>query len=133
MDAIYAYYFNRLLQRAEKIDLLFNSGSDGVRTGEMSRYLYQVFYSRRIEVIRPGLEVVARETPALVVPHTPETDRKLSRYSLNSKEDRYLSPSAINTYIDCSLKFYLRYVAGIGEADEVLEEIDAAGFGSVVH
>ena len=29
MDAIYAYYFNRLLQRAEKIDLLFNSGSGG--------------------------------------------------------------------------------------------------------
>lgn len=133
MDAIYAYYFNRLLQRAEKVDLLFNSGSDGVRTGEMSRYLYQVFYSRGIEVIRPGLEVVARETPALVVPHTPETDRKLARYSLNNKDDRYLSPSAINTYIDCSLKFYLRYVAGIGEADEVLEEIDAAGFGTVVH
>jgi ATP-dependent helicase/DNAse subunit B len=39
----------------------------------------------------------------------------------------------VNTYIDCSLKFYLRYIAGIGEADEISEEIDAAGFGTVVH
>ncbi|MEN8203375.1 MAG: PD-(D/E)XK nuclease family protein [Bacteroidota bacterium] len=133
MDAIYAYYFKRLLQRAEKIDLLYNSGSEGIRTGEMSRYLYQLMYSKGIRVIRPGLEVMARETPALEVRHTPEIVDKLSRYSYDNEDGPYLSPSAINTYIDCSLKFYLRYLAGIGEADEVTEEIDAAGFGTVVH
>jgi len=133
MDAIYAYYFKRLLQRAEKIDLLFNSGSEGIRTGEMSRYLYQLMYSKGIELIRPGLEVMARETHPLIIAHTPETSAKLSRYNFDDEEGSYLSPSAINTYIDCSLKFYLRYIAGIGEADEVAEEIDAAGFGTVVH
>ncbi|MEA3461711.1 MAG: PD-(D/E)XK nuclease family protein, partial [Bacteroidota bacterium] len=133
MDAIYAYYFYRLLQRAERIDLLFNSASGGMRTGEMSRYLYQLIYSRGIEIIRPGLEVRAREIPPLVIPHTGEADLKLERYWTDGEEGRYLSPSAVNTYIDCSLKFYLRYIAGIGEADEIHEEIDAAGFGTVVH
>jgi len=133
MDAIYAYYFKRLLQRAEKIDLLYNGGSEGIRTGEMSRYLYQLMYSKGIQVIRPGLEVMARETPALVIRHTPEIDEKLSRYRFESEDGAYLSPSAINTYIDCSLRFYLRYLAGIGEVEEVLEDIDAAGFGTVVH
>ncbi len=133
MDAIYAYYFNRLLQRADKIDLLYNSGSEGVRTGEMSRYLYQLIYNRRIPVTRPGMEVMARETPPLVISHSPEIDHKLKKYTLKREEEKYLSPSAINTYIDCSLKFYLRYLAGIGEPDEVQEEIDAAGFGTVVH
>jgi hypothetical protein len=133
MDAIYAYYFKRLLQRAEKIDLLYNSGSEGVRTGEKSRYLYQLIYSKGIPVIRPGLEVMARETPPLVIRHTPEISEILSRYSFEDEDGPYLSPSAINTYIDCSLKFYLRYLAGIGEVDEVTEEIDAAGFGTVVH
>ena len=133
MDAIYAYYFNRLLQRAEKIDLLYNSGSEGVRTGEMSRYLYQVIYERGTEVIRPGMEVMARETPPLVIPHTPDIDRNLEKYMVNGEEEKYLSPSAINTYIDCSLKFYLRYLAGIGEPNEVREDIDAAAFGTVVH
>jgi CRISPR/Cas system-associated exonuclease Cas4 (RecB family) len=132
-DAIYAYYFQRLLQRAEKVDLLFCSASEGVRTGEMSRYLYQLMYRLNIPIIRPGLEVVAREAPPIVIEHSAEVERKLARYLANDEMQKYLSPSAINTYIDCSLKFYLRYLAGIGEPDEVLEEIDAAGFGTVVH
>ena len=133
MDAIYAYYFNRLLQRAEKIDLLFNSTSEGVRTGEMSRYLHQLIYNRGINVIRPGMEVMARETAAVVVQHTSDVDQKLRIYAVDDANGKYLSPSAINTYIDCSLKFYLRYLAGIKEPDEIQEEIDAAGFGTVVH
>jgi hypothetical protein len=133
MDAIYAYYFYRLLQRAEKVDLLFNSGSEGMRTGEMSRYLYQLIYSQELTVIRPGLEVQAREIQPIVVLHTGESDRKLERYLSDMEGERFLSPSALNTYIDCSLKFYLRYIAGIGEPDEIREEIDAAGFGTVVH
>jgi CRISPR/Cas system-associated exonuclease Cas4 (RecB family) len=133
MDAIYAYYFYRLLQRAERVDLLFNGGTEGMRTGEMSRYLHQLIFSRKLELIRPGLEVRAREVEPLVIPHTRLADLKLERYRTDGEEGRYLSPSAVNTYIDCSLKFYLKYIAGIGEPDEISEDIDAAGFGSVVH
>ena len=133
MDAIYAYYFYRLLQRAEKVDLLFNGGSDGLRTGEMSRYLHQLKFAEKLEVKRPGLEVRAREVPVLKVQHTGDTAEKLKRYIDDGEEGKYLSPSAVNTYIDCSLKYYLRYIAGIGEPDEVMEDIDASGFGTVVH
>ena len=133
MDAIYAYYFYRLMQRAEKVDLLYNSGTEGVKSGEMSRYLYQVIFERGTQVIRPGLEVHTREIPTVEVVHSPEITKKLEVYLLDKEDGRYLSPTAINTYIDCSLKFYLRYLAGIGEADEVEEEIGAAGFGTVLH
>ncbi|MFO7933911.1 MAG: PD-(D/E)XK nuclease family protein [Bacteroidales bacterium] len=133
MDAIYAYYFYRLMQRAEKVDLIFNSRSEGVRSGEMSRYLTQLKYERGISVIRPELEVRAREIPPLEIEHTKRAETALARYLEGSEEGKYLSPSAINTYIDCPLKFYLRYIAGIGEQDEVKEEVDAAGFGTVVH
>jgi len=133
MDAIYAYYFYRLMQRAKKVDLLYNSGSEGVKSGEMSRYLYQMIFERGSKVIRPGLEVHTREIPPVQVDHTKEISKKLEVYMLDQEEGRYLSPTAINTYIDCSLKFYLRYLAGIGEATEVEEEIGAAGFGTVVH
>ncbi|MFH0757074.1 MAG: PD-(D/E)XK nuclease family protein [Bacteroidota bacterium] len=133
MDAMYAYYFNRILQRAEKVDLLYNGTSEGIRTGEMSRYLRQLIFLRGIRVIRPGMEVMAREVPELVIGHTEEIDALLNRYAVDAEGNKYLSPSAINAYVDCSLKFYLRYLAGIGEPDEVLEEIDAAGFGTVVH
>ena len=133
MDAIYAYYFYRLMQRAERVDLLYNSGAEGVKSGEMSRYLYQLIFERDSELIRPGLEVHTKEIPPVRVDHTEEISRKLEVFMLDQEDGRYLSPTAINTYIDCSLKFYLRYLAGIGEADEIEEEIGAAGFGTVVH
>ena len=133
MDAIYAYYFNRLLQRSEKIDLLYNSTTEGVRTGEMSRYLHQIICQWDKEITRPVLEIMARATPSIEIRHTSVTDYMLARYVAGADEEKYLSPSAINTYLDCSLKFYLRYLAGIGEPDEVKEEIDAIGFGTVVH
>jgi CRISPR/Cas system-associated exonuclease Cas4 (RecB family) len=133
MDAIYAYYFYRLLQRAEKVDLLFNGGSDGLRTGEMSRYLHQLKFAEGLKVKRPGLEVRAREVPVLKVQHTADATEKLKKFIYDGEEGKYLSPSAVNTYIDCSLKYYLRYLAGIGEPDEILEDIDASGFGTVVH
>ncbi len=133
MDAIYAYYFNRLLQRADRVDLLYNSTSEGVRTGEMSRYLHQLIHCRGTSIERPVMEVTDRETPSILVQHTPETDARLLDYTTEAEGEKYLSPSAINTFIDCSLKFYLRYMAGIGEPDVVEEEVDAAGFGTVVH
>ncbi len=133
MDGIYAYYFNRLLQRADHVDLLFNSTSEGVRTGEMSRYLHQLIYKRGLEIRRPGVEVMAREKVAVVVKHSLEIDQKLKKYTSETEDEKFLSPSAINAYIDCSLKFYLRYIARIGEREEVEEEIGAAGFGTVVH
>ncbi|MFV0269270.1 MAG: RecB family exonuclease, partial [Draconibacterium sp.] len=46
---------------------------------------------------------------------------------------RPLSPSAINTYLNCRLKFYFRYVAGLPEPDEVKEEIDGVVFGNIFH
>ena len=43
-DAIYTYHFYRLLQRAKRIYLLYNTQSDGLNSGEMSRFLYQLKY-----------------------------------------------------------------------------------------
>ena len=40
--AVYAYYFYRLLQRAEKATLLYNTVSDGMNRGEMSRFMLQL-------------------------------------------------------------------------------------------
>ncbi len=133
MDAIYAYYFYRLLQRAERVDLLYNSGSEGTRTGEMSRYLYQLIFERDLKVIRPGMDLSMAEVVPVVIPHSPSIDQKLDRYREAAPEGKFLSPSAVNTYLDCPLKFYFRYLAGIGEPEEVQEEIDAPGFGTVVH
>ena len=44
-----------------------------------------------------------------------------------------LSPSAINRYLSCPLDYYYRYVLGIGEINELEEQVDSAGMGTIVH
>ncbi|MCA1747557.1 MAG: PD-(D/E)XK nuclease family protein, partial [Bacteroidales bacterium] len=133
MDAIYAYYFYRIIQRAGKVDLLFKSASEGIRSGEMSRYLYQMQYDYDAKVIRPVMPVSASETQAIIIEKTPEILAKLERFIDGTEGDRYLSPSALNTYIECSLKFYFRKIAQVQEQEELLEELDAIGFGNILH
>jgi hypothetical protein len=133
MEAIYAYYFYRLLQRAEKVDLMYNSSTEGTKTGEMSRYLHQLCYEKDVKMIRPGMDIKSRTSRPIVVAHTDQVEEKLNRYLSGNDEGKFLSPSALNTYIDCPLRFYFRHIAGIGEPEEVDEEIDHREFGTVVH
>ncbi len=133
MDAIYAFYFFRLIQRAERVDLLFNSSAEGVKSGEMSRYLYQMKYDMGAEIIRPVLSVLASEKRLPEIKKTPEVMELLKRYHSGNKTLSYLSPSALNTYLECSLKFYYQNLLRIRKGEEVSEEVDAIGLGIIVH
>ena len=55
------------------------------------------------------------------------------RYDVNRHPKSLFSPSALNTYLDCRLKFYYRYVAGLKAPDSVSAEIDSALFGTIFH
>lgn len=133
MDAIYAYYFYRIIQRAKKVDLLFKGAAEGVRSGEMSRYLYQMKYDYDAVMVRPVLSVHASDKSAISIDKSPEIISVLEKYMDGDEEGRYFSPSALNTYIECSLKFYFRKVTRIKEQEELLEELDAIGFGNILH
>ena len=131
-DAIYAYYFYRLIQRAEHIDLLYNSNSEGVKSGEMSRYLHQLKFENNLTPIRPVMDIKSFETEAIVILKNQAVQDKLAEF-YNNEPKPYLSPSALNALIDCSLRYYLRYIAGIGEPKEVNEVVDASEFGTILH
>jgi RecB family exonuclease len=57
----------------------------------------------------------------------------ISEQLLAANRDKPLSPSAIISYMQCSLRFYYRYIAGLKEADEVSEDIDRQRFGTLFH
>ncbi|MDF7811878.1 PD-(D/E)XK nuclease family protein [Hymenobacter sp. YC55] len=44
-----------------------------------------------------------------------------------------LSPTGLNEYLNCSLKFYFNRIARFREADEVEEALGVDGFGTIVH
>jgi len=51
----------------------------------------------------------------------------------NAEKSYKLTPSALNTYLDCKLKFYFRYIKELKEQDEVAEEVDPMVFGNIFH
>lgn len=135
-NALYAYYFYRLIQRAENVTLLYNTASEGLNRGEMSRFMLQFLVESPHSISREYLE--ARQSPQsgreIRVEKTPEIiTRMYERYDVNRHPKSLFSPSALNTYLDCRLKFYYRYVAGLKAPDEVSAEIDSALFGTIFH
>jgi len=129
-DAMYAYLFYRLLQRAEKVDLYYNTEPDVLGTGEMSRYLYQLIYESKwpfdhhilFNSIEPNI------IRPIVIPKTADVLQRLERFLGNP-----LTPSTLNTYLDCRLKFYFRHLIRIKEPDQIEEEADARVFGNILH
>jgi CRISPR/Cas system-associated exonuclease Cas4 (RecB family) len=135
-NAVYAYYFYRLIQRAENVTLLYNTASEGLNRGEMSRFMLQFLVESPHTISREYLE--AGQSPQsgreIRVEKTPEIiTRMYERYDVNRHPRSLFSPSALNTYLDCRLKFYYRYVTGLKAPDEVSAEIDSALFGTIFH
>jgi ATP-dependent helicase/DNAse subunit B len=130
-DAMYAYYFYRLIQRSEKTVLVYNSITEGIASSEKSRFLYQLLYDSEFEIEEFNLSFNFKGTtnePIRIETSEAHIQKLISKYS-----ESKLSPSAINTYLDCKLKFYFKYIAGIKEKDELKEEIDAVLFGNLFH
>ena len=134
--AVYAYYFYRLLQRAERITLIYNTSSDGLNRGEWSRFMLQFLIEWPHPITRQFLEAgqSPQGTSPITVEKTPDVMRRMqSLFDVRANPKAKFSPSALNYYLDCPLKFYYRYVAGLSAPDEVSAEIDSATSGSIFH
>lgn len=126
-DAVWAYYFYRLVSRAKNVWMLYDARTEGLKNGEESRYIKQLKYHFHV----PVEEYVSEGEPGLpseeghVVEKTPEMLSQLSQ--------SWLSVSALQNYIDCPMKFYYYSVAKLKKDKDVAESMDAAMIGNVYH
>ena len=136
-DSIFAYYFFRLLQRAENISLVYNTSTDGLNRGEMSRFMLQLLVESKHPVkhfnLSSGIELTSPRPIQIEKTQGIIQNLKNSYDVQTNKDARVFSPTALNALLDCSLRFYFRYIAGLKEADEVSEEIDGAVLGNFFH
>jgi len=134
-ESIYAYHFYRLLHRAENVTFIFNSDSTGLRTGEISRFLLQMKYE---QVLKPSaLNISYDIRTALSIgseirKNKDHISRLLSFY-VDDDSKSILSPTAINTWLNCRMRFYYRYVSRLKEPEVMSPEIDHAVFGQILH
>ena len=134
-DAMYAYIFYRLVQRAKHIHFIYNSTEGTGKSGEMSRFIRQLEHESSIKVSYRTVsnEVLVEDPNLITVQKTDEIMDRLFRFTSGQDFRKRFTPTAINTYLDCRLKFYFRYVMELYEQEEMAEEVDAMVFGNILH
>lgn len=127
-DSVYAYSFFRLLQRAEDITLVYNANSSGLAQREQSRFLRQL----QTETDLP-IEVLSDTQSTVLNLQQPEPIEKDEHIMQTLLSKSYLSPTALNQYIECPLRFYYQQVANLRMPDRPQDGIDAPRFGNIFH
>ena len=125
-DAVWAYYFYRMISRAENVWMLYDSRTEGMKSGEESRYIRQLEYHFRLPVERCiASSPVKAGSVAMEIEKTADDVRRI--------KDGVLSATALQNYLMCPAKFYYQSVLGLSAETEVSESMDAAMIGKVYH
>ena len=125
-DAVWAYYFYRMITRASRVWLLCDSRTEGIRSGEESRYIKQLRYHFNLPLhsytVAPALSCKSEDKE---IPRTEEDVRAIRNMTF--------SATSLQTYLSCPVKFYYQYVRKLRTEDEVAENLDNGMFGRVYH
>ncbi len=132
---VFSYYFYRLIQRTEHLTCVYNSCTNQ-ESHEMSRFLRQLLAETDIPIRTLWL----KSDPTILSPEpsSVEKDLKLRQelygtYDKNNGEGKQLSPTAINTWITCPMKFYLTYVKHLRKEKDPQDGMDPSIIGNVFH
>lgn len=132
-DSVWAYHFYRLIYRAKEVTLLYDTRSNGLQTGEKSRFIHQLHYHYNLPVENELVvyDVVSGDESVLEISKNASVISLLNEFRKGGK--RAISASAINTYLDCPLKFYFSILENIQDEEKVSESIETNVFGSILH
>ncbi len=125
-DAVWAYYFYRMISRAEKVWMLVDSRTEGLKSGEESRYIKQLEYHFNMPLKRYVVKFDSMKEA--VVPDILKTAEDVARI-----KDTVLSATTLQNYLACPAKFYYGTIKGLQLEEEVAESIDYGMFGTVYH
>lgn len=134
--ALYAYHFYRLLQRAKQVYITYSTQTSAGNQGEMSRYLWQLLYESKLKLHK---QVVAQPiflatVQPIVISKKDAVLRQLRKFILQPDGTvKHLTPSALNTYLDCSLRFYFQYIAALKAPESPQQATHAMVFGNLLH
>ena len=129
-DAVYTYHFYRLLQRAKRVFILYNTEADVLTAGEKSRFITQLelegIHHINHQIVSPKVPVITQNVKIIK-----KTDALLK--AILSLSKRGFSPSSLTNYMRNPIDFYYQKILKIREYDDVEETVAANTLGTVVH
>ena len=146
-SAMYSYYFYRLIQRCEKLTILYSEGT-GENKAEKSRFILQLLYEspfknisssednpnktyNGISVEEYGYTINPRsEQPIEIAKNRPEVLEYIDKMLDGEKK---LYPTTLSKFIQCELQFYFAHILGLQKPDEIDELPKAYDLGNYFH
>ena len=127
-DGVFSYHFYRLLQRAKNIFLIYNTDNEKLNSGEKSRFISQIenewsniSHTTYISNVIPTKNTIIINKDEIVL-------SKIQSFSESG-----ISPTAIKTYLNCSLQFYFDYILKLKIREEIDEHIGSNILGTAIH
>ena len=135
-SALYAYYFYRLLQRAQQVYITYSTKTATGNQSEMSRYLWQLLYESKLSLKKKAVSqpIYLSTIQPIVIPKKDLVWQQLRKFILHADgTGQHLTPSALNTYLDCSLRFYFHYLVQLQSPAPLQQATHALVFGKLLH
>jgi hypothetical protein len=134
-EAVFAYHFYRLLQKAKTIKLVYNTESDPLWGKEPSRYLAQLEHEisknyPQLNISKSVLDISYKSRQFTNMPLPPHAfiEEKLKRIN-----EKGFSFTALHEFMSCPYRFALHRIMGIPEAPKDPFELDNSQLGNVFH
>lgn len=135
-EEIFAYYFYRLISRAQKVSLIYDGRAiTGLRGGE-SRYLLQLrqyLPNEKLHEISWQYHLQSKEEEPVSIIKTSDIKEKLNPFIEDNEQRKNFSASSLNTYRECQIKFFMQNVLNLNSDPESEEFMDAISIGNVLH
>ncbi len=131
-DAIYTYHFYRLIQRAKNIFLIYNTKSEGLNSGEKSRFIYQLKFNNLknhdLKEINLGYDFKKQYSKIDLIKKTEQVEKRLAEISSEG-----FSPSSLIDYLTDPIEFYYKRILKIRETEKIESTLSYTGRGKIVH
>ncbi len=136
-ECVFAYHFYRLIAGAKRVTLIYDTRTQGINSGDMSRYLYQLIYKfpvGKLHIEHAYFEMPSQTTTKpLEVKKTSRIMDIINLYKSPNEPKRALSASSINDLVACPLLFYFKHVEKLNVSDDIVEYMDEGLFGTILH
>ena len=132
-DAIYTYYFYRLIKGASEVHLFYNSQMGAFDAKEKSRFIYQLELEPRLasQIRYRSVYFDSKSNPSDALNKVPKSDAYFQ--ALKAHLSNGVSASSLLSFLHHQDHFYSSYLLGIRQSEEIGPQMPANLLGTLIH
>ncbi len=127
-ESIQRYQFMRLIGSAENVHLIYNDSPDK----QKSRFIEEIIWDKEKQDKKISTDNVPRAAFNCEVMSLRGMVKKNSKI-IELLDNLTFSASSLNLYLKCPLQFYYKYILGLSEKEDLLDELESKEVGIFIH